>query len=596
MGTRSRGKRNPDEIKNPLKGGELPLFVVYARKSTDESSEKQVASIPQQIEKCLEYSKKENIPLAPRPDSEKIDPKTIEEIELDNISNTERCNELKSFYIQYWVITERASAKEPYKRDKWRYIIDGIRNGSVRGILSYSPDRISRNLLEGGELIQLVDTSYVALKFTNFHFENNAGGQMMLGFWFVFAEHYSKKLSEDVLRGSEKKHLEGYAIGTRKFGYDVDKKTDRFIPDEKHFPILKKAFERKLHDNWSDSKIADEMNKAGWDQVLKESKGQNKQITDRKISNYGLWSEPFYYGLYIRTFNSTEVKIDLRTINDPNYEFVPLITEDEFFQLQEKLSNKHLSAVKKRSSLRGEKLKFIKPVPTGMIFSGSEDYPMTFMLPNPKRFENKADKLNKGIEDVVDPHQIRYRVSNTKADIKVKEIKWETIDNEIANFLKTIKVNNEDYQAYLFALKEELDNKLLIKESESQRLNLLLNKERSRHNRFLKNTSYGVSLASKKKELWDIEDRNYEDRINKFSKALNEIQKDSKAEILEKQEFVNSIENLHRFWKKATYVQKHDLLEEICLNIIIYSEKRLTINMKPAIADMFIKSGGQGRN
>jgi hypothetical protein len=52
-------------------------------------------------------------------------------------------------------------------------------------------------------LINYVDEDKVDLKYTNFHFENNAAGKMMLGMWFVFSKQYSDKLSEDVRRGNK---------------------------------------------------------------------------------------------------------------------------------------------------------------------------------------------------------------------------------------------------------------------------------------------------------------------------------------------------------------------------------------------------------
>ena len=56
-------------------------------------------------------------------------------------------------------------------------------------------------MVEGGELINLVDNELLDLKYTNFHFENNASGKMMLGIWFVFSKQYSDKLSEDIKIG-----------------------------------------------------------------------------------------------------------------------------------------------------------------------------------------------------------------------------------------------------------------------------------------------------------------------------------------------------------------------------------------------------------
>jgi DNA invertase Pin-like site-specific DNA recombinase len=75
-----------------------------------------------------------------------------------------------------------------------------VKQNKIAGILSYSPDRQARNMMEGGELINCVDEGLVDLKYTNFHFENTASGKMMLGIWFVFSKQYSDKLSEDVSR------------------------------------------------------------------------------------------------------------------------------------------------------------------------------------------------------------------------------------------------------------------------------------------------------------------------------------------------------------------------------------------------------------
>jgi len=71
--------------------------------------------------------------------------------------------------------------------------------------LSYSPDRQERNMVEGGTLIDCVDQWFIDLKYTNFHFEPNASGKMMLGIWFVFSKQYSDKLSEDITRGNKNK-------------------------------------------------------------------------------------------------------------------------------------------------------------------------------------------------------------------------------------------------------------------------------------------------------------------------------------------------------------------------------------------------------
>ncbi len=55
-----------------------------------------------------------------------------------------------------------------------------IENGEIKWLLSYSPDRQSRNMLEAGEIIDLIDREDIdlTLKYTNFHFD-----QMQVGKW-----------------------------------------------------------------------------------------------------------------------------------------------------------------------------------------------------------------------------------------------------------------------------------------------------------------------------------------------------------------------------------------------------------------------------
>jgi len=248
----------------PISELEVVEYVIYTRKST-EDDEKQKESISQQLENCFDFAKKTGLVLKLRPKHFPPEDQTIKEIEAAFNSNPKKGAEIREKYIKYYVITERKSAKTPYKREKWTYLMDEVKKGKIRGLFGYAPDRFSRNLQEGGELIQLVDKKILELKFTNFVFEDNASGHMMLGIFFVFAEHYSKKLSEDSTRGVKQKTVEGRTCGTPKTGYKrSDDEADFFVPDEPHFSILRQAFNWKIHDNWSDEKIAKEMNKLGW--------------------------------------------------------------------------------------------------------------------------------------------------------------------------------------------------------------------------------------------------------------------------------------------------------------------------------------------
>lgn len=177
---------------------ELIEYVVYCRKSTDETSNKQSSSIPQQIEACVHYAEREGLKIRAKPENFEFESDT-EIIMEDNEKDLKDRRTYKE-YRHLYIIRERKTAKDPGVREKWKKLIALVKSGKIKGILSYSPDRQSRNLLEAGELIDLVDKGVVALKYPNFTFEPDAAGKMMLGIWFVFSKQYSDKLSEDSSR------------------------------------------------------------------------------------------------------------------------------------------------------------------------------------------------------------------------------------------------------------------------------------------------------------------------------------------------------------------------------------------------------------
>jgi len=48
-----------------------------------------------------------------------------------------------------FVVKEEKSAKEPHKRPKRSKLITMVKQGKIKGILSYASDRQTRNMLEG---------------------------------------------------------------------------------------------------------------------------------------------------------------------------------------------------------------------------------------------------------------------------------------------------------------------------------------------------------------------------------------------------------------------------------------------------------------
>ena len=127
-------------------------YIAYCRKSTDEK-EKQVLSIESQIEELKEFAIKEKLQIV--------------------------C-----------FLTESRTAKG-LGRPVFEEVIQKIENGEANAILSWHPDRLARNSVDGGKVIYLLDTGKLLdLKFPTFWFDNTPQGKFMLSIAFGQSKYY----------------------------------------------------------------------------------------------------------------------------------------------------------------------------------------------------------------------------------------------------------------------------------------------------------------------------------------------------------------------------------------------------------------------
>ena len=121
-------------------------FFLYCRKSTD-VEDKQALSIEAQITELREFAKRENLQIVE-------------------------------------VFIEKQTAKVP-GRPIFNEMLEKIEIGEANGILSWHPDRLARNSVDGGRIIYLLDTGKLqSLKFPQFWFEPTPQGKFMLSIPF----------------------------------------------------------------------------------------------------------------------------------------------------------------------------------------------------------------------------------------------------------------------------------------------------------------------------------------------------------------------------------------------------------------------------
>ena len=286
-------------------------YAVYLRKSTDDEA-KQVRSLDDQRTECIKLATK-TLGVAVRDED---------------------------------IFVESASAKTSGNRPIFDKLLLGFKTGKYHGLISWSPDRLSRNTKEAGEVIEMIDHELIQdLQFKTYQFENNPNGKMLLGILFATSKQYSDKLSVDVKRGTGGNIKDGKYNGVVKKGYFVDASTGYFMPDGYNWDLLREAASMRLYLGRNNIEIAQFLNEAH----LSIRKDQDEEYTVVKVDKQmvgDIFLDPFYFGLYQYGKNLA----DLTEL----YDFLPLITPDEYIILNQAMSasfgEKHIgrSVVNKR--------------------------------------------------------------------------------------------------------------------------------------------------------------------------------------------------------------------------------------------------------
>jgi DNA invertase Pin-like site-specific DNA recombinase len=229
-------------------------YIGYARKSTDEK-DKQVLSIDNQISELKEFALRENL-------------------------------EIVDF------LTEAQSAKVT-GRPVFNSLVKRIEKGEAQGIVSWNPDRIARNSIDGGKIIYLLDTGELqSIKFPTHWFENTPQGRFMLSIAFGQAKYYVDSLSQNVTRGLKYKVKTGVWPARAPMGYRNDRNSKSIVVYEPEARPLRKAFEL-----YSTGKYAlDDIGSFLFEQGMK-NKYSGGQLNDSNLRR--VLMRPFYTGYMV---------------------------------------------------------------------------------------------------------------------------------------------------------------------------------------------------------------------------------------------------------------------------------------------------------
>ena len=230
----------------------MQKFFLYARKSTD-VEDKQILSIEAQIAELRAFAKNEGLNI-------------VEEL------------------------IEKQSAKIP-GRPIFDAMLNRIEQGEANGIISWHPDRLARNSVDGGKIIYLLDCGrIIALKFHQFWFEPTPQGKFMLNIAFGQSKYYVDSLSENVKRGMRQKGRRGEYPGLAPIGYFNDPRIKNVVVDEKKSEIVRQMFELYSQGN---SRLEDISNFLAQHGITSRN---HKPLKRDRISY--ILSNPFYVGFF----------------------------------------------------------------------------------------------------------------------------------------------------------------------------------------------------------------------------------------------------------------------------------------------------------
>ena len=272
-------------------------YVLYGRKSS-ESREKQVMSLPAQVDWCQKVASQRKL---------KIDQ----------------------------IFTEERSAEMPGNRPMFDEVVKRIRSGETSGIVCWKLDRLARNPEEAGIILGMLKRGELKHVVTNDR-DYLPGDNALISYVdFGMADQYVRDLSKNVKRGLRHKVANGWRPGPAPIGYlnniNLQKGERNIIIDPERHDLILRIFNMYLNEEYSVRKLQAEAIK--WGLKTRQARRQGgKPVCLAHI--YRILTDPFYAGYFWFKNDDAGEKELIKGAH------VPIITMDQYDLIQAKLGRK----------------------------------------------------------------------------------------------------------------------------------------------------------------------------------------------------------------------------------------------------------------
>lgn len=191
--------------------------------------------------------------------------KSSERDELQALSIDSQVNEMQKLAERDGVnvvdvYRESHSAKDSGQRPVFMQLITDLRAKKFNGILTWAPDRLSRNAGDLGSLVDLMDQGLLAeIRTHGQNFRNSPNEKFLLMILCSQAKLENDNRGLNVKRGLRAKCEMGYRPGVTRLGYLNDKYAKKgqkaVTMDLERAPLIKEMFERVAHQGYSGHKL-----------------------------------------------------------------------------------------------------------------------------------------------------------------------------------------------------------------------------------------------------------------------------------------------------------------------------------------------------
>ncbi|HSX29734.1 MAG TPA: recombinase family protein [Candidatus Saccharimonadales bacterium] len=505
-------------------------YVLYARKSTEDEA-RQVRSVGDQIKDCQKLAKDLGL----------------------NVVET---------------IKETKSAKRPDQRPLFSKMIKDIEAKKYDAILCWHPDRLCRNMLEGGRIINMLDENTLKdIRFNSHQFSNDANGKMLLGMLFVFSKQYSDDLSDKVNRGISGNLEEGKSAGAPKLGYTRSEVTGYYEPNE-FFGVIEEAWRRRLTGESLDA-ITAYLHEQNVHRVTKNKKKQRILRPGKSTVGY-MFSDPFYYGILIQASQT----VDLCELTP----FKKIVTKEMYEQVQALGYGRTKShADKKRTTFFPLR---------GFVYCG--------VCNSDKYMKVGKNKTGGGT------YVLTYRCDNKECTRQVKSFRAKYIFESIYKTLDKFELGDEAYGRYSAKIDGRTDEKIVeIKQAIHSKRGVLSHIKSELSERALavgrmekKSPAYQPNM-DKLEQLAD-QQADLEEEIRK----LDEKVANPRQIKVGREEFLNLVKTASQRMKAGSAVEKDVLCRILFLNLRVDNEKVASYLWREPFATLVkateIQDGGGG--